>query len=162
MTPELEALAGRVEALTGPDRDVDLAVHNTRGTEFRWSWMHSAFDGPKDLAVEVEPQWITQAIAEGAGAIDALWQPEVLVIPRYTASLDSATSVFPAGTMYRSGHDGAGPDPSLFYCEAITDAPECRKVRSVAFTEATARLACALRARTLHPLSSDTVEGGER
>jgi hypothetical protein len=132
MTPELEALAAKVEALTGPDRSVDRAVFSIVAggcffPEFGRFWH-----------------------AEGG-----------LMGGRYpnffTASLDSATSVFPAGTMYRSGHDGAGPDPSLFYCEAITDAPDCRKVRAVAFTEATARLACALRARTLHPLSSEGI-----
>lgn len=72
-----------------------------------------------------------------------------LGVPDYTASLDAATSVFPPDTMYRSGHDGAGPDPSLFYCEAITAAPECRRVRAVAVSEACARLAAALRAHLI-------------
>ena len=64
----------------------------------------------------------------------------------FTSSTDAATSLMPAGTMYRSGHDGAGPDPSLFFCEAITDAPACHRVRSVAATEALARVAASLRA----------------
>lgn len=94
---KLLALADRVEKLTGPDREVDLLVHNTLGVEYRWSWVHGAFDGPKDLAVEVEPEWVTFAIAEGAGAMDALWQPDVIAVPRYTASLDAAMTLVPEG-----------------------------------------------------------------
>jgi hypothetical protein len=58
---------------------------------------------------------------------------------RTNALLHAATALFPEGTMYRSGHDGTGPDPSRFFCEAISDAPECRRVRVVADTEAEAR-----------------------
>jgi hypothetical protein len=57
--------------------------------------------------------------------------------------LDDTTAQFPVGTMYRSGHDGTGPDPSLFSGEAVSDAPECRRVRVVAKTEAEARLQAA-------------------
>lgn len=64
--------------------------------------------------------------------------------------LYAAAEEFPAGTMYRSGHDGTGPDPSQFFCEAVSDAPECRRVRAVASTEAEAReqAAAALREGT--------------
>ncbi len=62
------------------------------------------------------------------------------------ATLDAAMRIAPPGCMYRSGHDGTGPDTSRFFCEAITDAPECRRVRAVADTEALARTAAFLRA----------------
>ena len=61
--------------------------------------------------------------------------------------LSAAAEGFPAGAMYRSGHDGTGPDPSQFFCEAVSDAPECRRVRTVAGTEAQARAQAAARLR---------------
>lgn len=62
------------------------------------------------------------------------------------AELDAAMMIAPPGCMYRSGHDGAGPNPSRFLCEAVTDAPACRRVRATAKTESLARLAAFLRA----------------
>lgn len=63
----------------------------------------------------------------------------------FTASLDAATSVFPAETMYRSGHSALAPDPSMFFCDAVL--PDGTDVHSLALTEPNARLAAALRAR---------------
>lgn len=62
------------------------------------------------------------------------------------AELDAAMMIAPPGCMYRSGHDGTGPDPSRFFCDAVTDAPACRRVRVTAGTESLARLAAFLRA----------------
>lgn len=71
-------------------------------------------------------------------------------VPVYTRSIDAATSIFPEDCFYRSGHDGAGPDVTLFYCEAIPAGPNgwpLQGVKSVAVTEPLARLGAALRAR---------------
>jgi len=74
--------------------------------------------------------------------------------------LDAATSLFPDDCFYRSGHDGAGPDVTQFYCEAIPSAPNglpLQAVRAVAETEPLARAACALKARA-RAASSDTAK----
>ena len=66
-----------------------------------------------------------------------------------TASLDAATTLFPPNTMYRSGHSALAPDPSMFFCDAVTE--DGRDFHSLARTEANARLAAALRARAKAP-----------
>jgi Lar family restriction alleviation protein len=45
----------------------------------------------------------------------------------------------PRDCMWRSGHDGAGSDPSRFFCDVIGPAPSCHLYRAVADTEAEAR-----------------------
>ncbi|WP_433910406.1 hypothetical protein [Sphingomonas yabuuchiae] len=45
----------------------------------------------------------------------------------------------PPDCMWRSGHDGAGPDPTRFFCEVIGPAPSCHVYRAVADTEGEAR-----------------------
>lgn len=70
------------------------------------------------------------------------------------AELDAAMMIAPPGCMYRSGHDATGADPSRFFCDAVTDAPACRRVRVTAGTESLARLAAFLRAHI-------PMEGGE-
>jgi hypothetical protein len=110
----LLALADRVEAAAGPDRELDIAI-----------WL------------AVEP------------TADAVWAQGKQPLPWlhcYTSSLDAATSLFPGDTMYRSGHSATGADPSMFFCDAVTDAPLCADVHSLAVTEPLARTAAALRA----------------
>ena len=101
------------------------------------------------LAARVEVTPREQAEAQELGVL----VNEALGIASYITddgdpvlSVDAASTLFPPNTFYRSGHDGRGADPARFYCEALTDAPACHHVRSVAFEEAGARTAAALRA----------------
>lgn len=126
---ELLDLAERCEAATGSDNDLRIAI--LTHPVFGYRDIHgdgSMFDRGND------GYWYTDDEA-------------IRQLPDPTASLDAATSLFPSGTMYRSGHSATGPDPSLFFCDAVTDAPLCADVHALAFTEANARSACALRAR---------------
>jgi len=72
-------------------------------------------------------------------------------MPRPDTSLDAAVTLVPPGddVFWRSGHDGEGPDPSLFKAEVLV----CRRKAPAdgfvarARTEPMARCAAALRAR---------------
>lgn len=152
----LEVLAGRVEAATELTRALSDEVLLACG----WQLNHDAEDvaawrtdagvcegeDGKDYPVTFDDRmnwacWYAPGERPFRGEwIDGHYRPDPLV------NLDAATRLFPAGTMHRSGHDGTGPDPSLFYCEAVTDAPQCVIVRAVADTEPQARAAAALRA----------------
>ncbi len=88
--------------------------------------------------------WPRQAFATGRESDAA--RSEFFDLWERGAQIDAATRIAPPGCMYRSGHDGTGPDPSRFFCDAVTDAPDCRRVRAVADTEALARVAAFLRA----------------
>jgi len=73
-------------------------------------------------------------------------------LPAYTTSLDSAVTLVPGSddAFWRVGHDGEGPDPSLFkaqvlLCESVSD--YCANSTAVAETPAAALTAAALRAR---------------
>ncbi len=45
----------------------------------------------------------------------------------------------PRDCMWRSGHDGTGPDPSRFFCDVVGPPPSCHVYRAVADTEVEAR-----------------------
>lgn len=127
---ELLALAVRCEQATGPDREIDgeiatrsgLYVYEKQGRD-RKEWFYPVNGG-----------WRRQ-----------IYGVSFERLPDYTASLDAATSLFPADTMYRSGHSALGPDPSLFFCDAVL--PSGQSFHAVAATEVGARVAAALRAR---------------
>jgi len=127
MDEKLIELAARVEAATGLNLELDDAI------------AEAIFTGKHRCCIK--------GLTDEAGGMWMFTYPDGSVGSslRFTASLDAATSLFPPDTMYRSGHDGSGPDPSLFFCEAIGPAPECRRTRSVAYTEPGARTAAALR-----------------
>lgn len=75
----------------------------------------------------------------------------------FTSSLDTATGLFADETFYHSGHDGAGPDVTMFYCQAIgvdIDGWPMLARRSVAPTEPLARVACALKVLAQDPAAS--------
>lgn len=38
---------------------------------------------------------------------------------RYTSSIDGALSLVPEGAFWRVGHDGEGPDPSMFRADVL-------------------------------------------
>lgn len=123
---EILGLAARIEALEGPDREVDEAVQ----CAIHGATAEMQHHGRN--AYHKNGQWIS--IGE---------------VKPYTSSIDAATSLFPADCFYRSGHDGAGPDVTMFFCDAIASDAHglpLRGVRAVALTEPCARTAAALRA----------------
>lgn len=73
------------------------------------------------------------------------WETEA---PIFTISLDVTAAPDCEGVFWRSGHDGEGPDPSLFKAEVlvVTEAGS-RSSFGRARTEAMARRAAELRAR---------------
>lgn len=76
--------------------------------------------------------------------------------PLYTTSLDA--HVRPAGedVFWRSGHDGEGPDPSLFKAEVLVVRDNgSRSSFGIARTEAMARRAAELRARASTPTQGE-------
>jgi hypothetical protein len=124
----LLALAERCENTTFPDRELDAAIAAAVriGTEHVWAWNYPAWEGRADGRVYLE---------KGGPSFTA---------PNFTLSVDAASTLFSPSTLYRSGHDGEGPDPADFFCQAMTPAPGCHVVRVVARTEALARTAAAL------------------
>jgi hypothetical protein len=119
----LNALADRCEAASGADIYLDAAIRDALalGHDYSVDWRGWGFD-------------------ENGKGIE---KPKAFP---YTASIDAATSLFPGQTMYRSGHSATGADPSMFFCDAVTDAPLCIDVHALAATEPLARAAAALRA----------------
>jgi hypothetical protein len=116
----LLALAERCEKATGPDRELDADIQEAVGREpIGWNKLLSGWQSV-DLTI-------------------------IQMAEPYTASLDASTSLFPDDCFYRSGHDGAGPDVTMFFCQAIIAYFD--PVKSVALTEPLARVAAALRAR---------------
>ena len=71
-------------------------------------------------------------------------------MPRhYTTSLDAAVTLVPGGddTFWRLGHDGTGPDPSVFKAEILVCSMNIPGSVAWAATPAAALTAAALRAR---------------
>jgi hypothetical protein len=143
---DLLALAERVEKATGPDwtlnAEIEIAV---------LGFPHRAYDQQNGMR------------PRGTPAIDRLEFVRKGWASDYTGSIDAATSLFPGETMYRSGHSATGPDPSMFFCDAVTDAPLCADVHALAMTEPLARSAAALRARAASTpsLNAEIAEMGE-
>ena len=91
-----------------------------------------------------------------AAACEVQWSPDeggqfggYNILParcHFTRSLDAALTLVPAGCFWRVGHDGEGPDPSLFKAQVlVADRPGC----PTGISEAPALALCiaALRAR---------------
>ena len=137
----LLSLAERCERAAIGTRELDWLIadalgeipqHSIRTIGFDYAWYRK----PDEFAL-----W---KAADSEGRSVDLWQP----VERST-SLDAATSLFPADCFYRSGHDGAGPDVTMFFCDAIASGPDgqpLRPVRALAVTEELARVVAALRA----------------
>lgn len=134
MTDELQALAARVEALTGPCRETDalIAAALRIGTEHAWAHNYPAWQGRDDGRVYLENGGPSFAAA------------------RYTASLDAAMTLVPVLAFWRLGHDGEGEDPGLFKSHILswTDGTVRSQRNSIAIaaTPALALTAAALRA----------------
>jgi hypothetical protein len=118
---ELNALADRCEApvdyMSSPlDADIALAV----------GWV---FDGAMPLPWKAPDS--------------ASWVSEP---PRFSTSLDATVRPEGDDVFWRSGHDGEGPDPSLFRADVLLS-DHARSFTGRARTEPMARRAAELRAR---------------
>lgn len=119
----LLALADRAER-EEPSRDLDAGIAKATG-------------------------WSSVSLLDFYGSRDPSPASRLVEIPRYTASLDAAVTPEGDDVFWRSGHDGEGPDPSLFKAEVLIchlSHPAAGFVGR-AKTEAMARRAAELRAR---------------
>lgn len=135
---EIETLAARVEALEGPDREVDVRTQLAVFGDKRYGIKgHPANPVPGTLSEYY------QAYADVIHVDDAIDDDAV---GRFTASIDAAMGLVPAESFWRVGHDAY--DPSGFTAQASYDRGEGRLgfTTGTGYTPATALTAAALRA----------------
>lgn len=124
MTILLE-LAERVEAASGPDRELDVATHEAIGAPFVMEYWTEA---------DTEP---TRNLSH---------------VPRYTASLDAALTLVPEEWHTGAYHQGPSGKPHHWILRTIADGDQrYTEVDAKASTSALALCAAALRARANHP-----------
>ena len=116
---ELIALAERVEALTGADRNIDTEIlwHVNRGSFSRGYW-NAASGMPRPLEAMPQPN-------SGLGWIGAQCNA-----PPYTASLDAAMKLVPEGWWWTTGNCSVSADASMG-----PDVAHCPKEMLLAFDE---------------------------
>ena len=144
------ALAARCEAATGPDRELDLAIHRAVG---RAEEMNRIIDsGRRGLDGEEGRAWDIQRgalIYEVRNTNGVCWANGGIPLPAYTASLDAAMTLVPEGWwLQHLGHIIGG-----WCCRVETNGPPSCSI-GVGFrreqripTPALALCAAALRAR---------------
>lgn len=140
---DLESLAARCRTTGDPDRRIDVLI----GCEVRYVPDKPGCEWAKAEHWQYIPMpRISERIAcaDKSGNVAAHWDA-----PAYTASLDAALSLVPADAFWKVGHDGEGPDPSVFSAVvgvAMADGSiTFRKARGV--TAPLALAGAALRAR---------------
>ena len=130
---ELEALAGRVEALTGACRETDADIMSPIG------WLRDGYVRAIEHGKERPYFW--HSTDEKLPTIYAA---------RFTESIDHALGLAPVLAFWRLGHDGEGADPSLFKAHILSwaDGTKASQRNSIAIaaTPALALTAAALRA----------------
>lgn len=135
-------LIERIEAATGPDREIDaeiwLAV--VPGTTRKETRYIHGFTGKECVIDETRENF------------------RLVTVPSYTASLDAAMTLVDTlgdavgATFWRVGNDGEGGDPSLFKAEVLVVTSFASKQHvAVADAGALALCAAALRARQEQP-----------
>jgi hypothetical protein len=133
----LIALAARVEAATGPDRELDLAI--SVAIDYR-----DVFNGP--LYKPYAGDWRWGAGGDeiehwtSSGKRDGFLDPAQFV-PRWTASLDAAMTLVPEGMQWFKERGAYVPNI------AVIQGPTCSFVGETDSTFALALCAAALRAR---------------
>jgi hypothetical protein len=97
MSTDLNDLASRVEAATGADRELDLAIHHAvQLKRYRWAEFGGMYE-QDHVAVEEPPPYVASMIEEQGHVPRSLWEPDILAIPRYSGSIDAAMSLVPEG-----------------------------------------------------------------
>lgn len=132
---ETPKLSERVEAATGPDRELDaeiaVAVSGDVGAIVVPPYERFLFSH--------KPGWWRDGTNKSHSA------------PSYTASLDAALTLMPSDAFWRLGHDGDGADPSEFRAQVLVPTLGSIDAHGAAFaaTPALALCAAALKARGL-------------
>lgn len=129
----MEEVAVRVEALSGPDRELDCLIRELLDPQYKLERRVMYYGEPTGEHITDDGRFSES--------------------PKFTASLDAATSLFPGDAMYRSGHSALAPDPSMFFCDLVL--ANGRFLHALARTEAAARVSAALRARALTPRATE-------
>lgn len=138
---ELEKLVERIEALTGPSREVDALI-----------WC--ALFAPPEAYVKESPfnsEWLTYHL--NFRGKEALVEPRGLGAPRqgqpFTASLDCAMTLVPEGLGWGLTNIEGGDYEAMDFsrCTAVLHGGSVELCRSDAATPALALCAAALRAR---------------
>jgi hypothetical protein len=120
----LIALAERVEALTGPDRGLDLAVILASGS-------HVLERRGRD-----RKEWLYKVGASNCNRLDPdCYSYGPFALPRFTASLDAAMSLVPEGAIFvvMRAVDG------LIYASLDGERPICAATPALALTAAALR-----------------------
>ena len=129
----LLALADRCEQATGADRELDAAIFRAIGAPVPFQFAN------KLLALTLDEA--RNAYFADIGEMRVRYEP-----PAYTASLDAAMTLIDAECFWRLGHDGEGPDPSLFEARVFDPMQMDRPALSTAATPPLALTAATLRA----------------
>lgn len=98
---ELIALAERVEGLSGPDREVDLAIHRLIVPDERLESIlrsRRGLDGRPGQAWDIRSGALLYETYDDSGRC---WANGGIPIPRHTASLDAAKAMVPEGWFTR-------------------------------------------------------------
>jgi hypothetical protein len=128
----LEALAERVMALTGPCRETDTMIALKVG----WKFANGAWHDPSTVA---------DSRLRKVGLIHYPSSPE----PAFTASIDAAKTLVPEGYWWTVGHV-MGPQPcnqNMFWATCHPRDAKWPYTRPIAATPAQALTAAALRAK---------------
>lgn len=151
---DLNALAERVEKLSGPCRETD--AHIWCALNGKRYMGHNRAYGSEETQIEfTEPPKRTRRVSGGRGLPHAA---------RWTASIDAAMTLVPEDSFWRVGHDGDGPDPAMF--KAVVSVQKEGEI-AISFRMATAETAAlalcsaALRARAFLWLASITRTTGD-
>lgn len=129
----LLALADRCEQATGADRELDVAIAVAACGFFvaepRWEGGPTGYGYVDAEGSRVEP---------GHGGMQ--------LVRKFTRSLDAAMTLIDAECFWRLGHDGEGPDPSLFEARVFDPMQMDRPALATAATPTLAITAACLRA----------------
>lgn len=147
----IASIIERVEAATGPDRELDLAIHHiAQAKRYRWAEFGGAHPDQRLVAVEVEPEGLHETMY-----LSWIDKADVRTIPAYTASLDAAMTLVPEGSS-EWNVEGWG-SPSAVHDGRLSTAWVSGARRVYAATPALALCAAALKARSA--LQSEASDG---
>ncbi len=136
MTADLDALIAKLEAATGPSKELDRAIADA---------VMERDDRPCGEEEQEDGTWRTVYVPWYVLNGYATTFP-----PEFTRSLDAALMLVPADAFWRVGHDGEGPNPGDFRADVLLPMPAERRSfasNGVAPTPALALCIAALEAR---------------
>lgn len=136
---QLRALADRCEAASEGSRELDAEIAIVT---FYGGW--NDLDDARDVT-RARKTLISHGARPGDFEIVGFSGVSLRSSPAYTASIDAAMTLVDAEWFWRIGHDGEGPDPSMFRAD-IGGSVSFGFVKATAATPALALCAASLRA----------------